>query len=237
MKLIDFHAHVIPWADHGSSSIETSLFQLQSAKYHGVERIIATPHFYPQYENVERFISRRNECFDRLKEYLSDDLPNVTLGAEVLICDNIESMPHLEKLCVEGTRILLLELPFTDFSSSFIYTVKTLIKNGYTIVLAHADRYNPENINKLVSAGAKIQLNVNSLSGLFIPHHLKEWIKGHKVVALGSDIHHADKTAYKKFTKAIKHIGDDMEFIISSSNELLDTNISIDSVLAKSAED
>ena len=224
MGFIDFHSHIIPWADHGSSSIDTSLFQLNSASEAGVTTIVATPHFYPQQENVARFIERRNSCFEILKEHLSDEHPKVLLGAEVLICDNIEQMPGLDSLCIEGTRIILLELPFTDFSDSYVYSVKMLLKQGYTVILAHADRYNPNNINRLVHAGAKIQLNADSLSKLFVQPHLKEWVERNEVVAIGSDIHGADKKAYNKFKKALKKLGDSADFVTSETNNLLNTN-------------
>ena len=221
MKLIDFHTHTIPWADHGSSSVETSLFQINSARQIGVETIVATPHFYPQYENVERFIERRNACFDRLKEQLTDEHPNIILGAEVLICDNIEAMPGLDLLCLGETRLILIELPFTDFSDAHVYSIKMLIKQGYTVILAHADRYDPDNIERLISAGAKIQLNADSLSKLFVQPHIKDWIERDKIIALGSDIHGEDPKAYKRFRKAMKRLGDRLDFVMSSSDELL----------------
>ena len=223
MKLIDFHTHTIPWADHGSSSVETSLFQINSAMQIGVETIVATPHFYPQYENVERFIERRNACFDRLKEQLTDEHPNIILGAEVLICDNIEAMPGLEQLCLGETRLILIELPFTDFSNDHVYSIKMLMKQGYTVVLAHADRYDPDNIERLIASGAKIQLNADSLSKLFVQPHIKDWIERDKVIAIGSDIHGEDPKAYKRFKKAMKRLGDRLDYVMSSSDELLTT--------------
>lgn len=223
MKLIDFHTHTIPWADHGSSSVETSLFQINSAKQIGIETIVATPHFYPQYENVERFIERRNSCFDRLNEQLTDEHPDIILGAEVLICDNIEAMPGLDQLCLGETRLLLIELPFTDFSDAHVYSIKMLIKQGYTVVLAHADRYDPDNIERLIAVGAKIQLNADSLSKLFVQPHIKDWIERDKVIAIGSDIHGEDPKAYKRFKKAMKRLGNSLDYVMSSSEELLAT--------------
>lgn len=223
MKLIDFHTHTIPWADHGSSSVETSLFQINSAKQIGIETIVATPHFYPQYENVERFIERRNSCFDRLNEQLTDEHPDIILGAEVLICDNIEAMPGLDQLCLGETRLLLIELPFTDFSDAHVYSIKMLIKQGYTVVLAHADRYDPDNIERLIAVGAKIQLNADSLSKLFVQPHIKDWIERDKVIAIGSDIHGEDQKAYKRFKKAMKRLGNSLDYVMSSSEELLAT--------------
>ena len=38
--LVDFHSHILPRADHGSDSIETSLCQLESAAKAGVDTTI-----------------------------------------------------------------------------------------------------------------------------------------------------------------------------------------------------
>ncbi|MEE3459824.1 MAG: CpsB/CapC family capsule biosynthesis tyrosine phosphatase, partial [Candidatus Faecousia sp.] len=42
--MIDFHAHILPGADHGSDGLETSLRQLALAEEAGVDTIVATPH-------------------------------------------------------------------------------------------------------------------------------------------------------------------------------------------------
>ena len=206
MSVVDFHSHILPYADHGSSSIDVSLAQLSLAAEHGVKRIILTPHYYPHRENPESFIARREKCYNKLLANLNEDLPDVRLGAEVLICDNIEEMPHLDDLCVRGTRILLLELPFTDFSDSYSDSVKYLIADGYDVVLAHADRYDPSNIDRLVAFGAKIQLNADSLSSLLVKKHIKRWINDGCVYAIGSDIHGEDEKAYKRFNKALARL-------------------------------
>ena len=206
MNVVDFHSHILPYADHGSSSVDVSLAQLSLAAEHGVKRIVLTPHYYPHRENPESFIARREKCYNKLLENLNDESPDVRLGAEVLICDNIEEMPHLEDLCIRGTRILLLELPFTDFSETYVDSVKYLIADGYDVVLAHADRYDPLNIDRLVSLGAKIQLNADSLSSLFVKKHIKRWIDNAYVYAIGSDIHGKDEKAYKRFEKALSRI-------------------------------
>ena len=207
MDFVDFHAHILPHVDHGSFSTQTTIAQLEFAINAGVKRIVATPHFYPHEENPEHFIERRNAYYKRLVERVPDNSPEIKLGAEVLICDNIEEMPMLEELCISGTKVLLLELPFTDFSDSYIRSVRALVNQGYTVILAHADRYDPKNIDCLLGAGAFIQLNANALSGLFIPKHIKAWLDGNKVYAIGSDIHGEDKNAYVRFSKAIKRLG------------------------------
>lgn len=225
MDLIDFHAHIIPRADHGSSSTDVSLAQLRYASKHGIDRVVATPHFYPQTENVESFLQRRNACVKRLYERIGSDLlPVIILGAEILICDNIEEMPLLNELCISDTNILLIELPFSDFSNSYICSVKELINKGYTVVLAHADRYNPRDIDKLITVGAYVQLNADSLCRFFIPKHIKAWISKECVFALGSDIHGPDNKAYKRFRRAIKKLGDTITPIKKHSDTIYNRN-------------
>ena len=203
VDVIDFHAHVLPCADHGSDSVETSLWQLDQARLNGVSRVIATPHFYPTSHSLDHFLERRNRAYKELLKKKSDDFPEIKLGAEVLACNGIENLDGLEQLCIEGTRCLLLELPFSDFSEDYPLCVTKLRSKGYEVVLAHAERYNPENVNAMVDAGALIQLNAEALCGLFINSSVKNWIQDGTVVALGSDIHMRDRTAYKKMRKAI----------------------------------
>ncbi len=206
MDIIDFHSHILPGADHGSRSLETSKKQLDLATKNGVCRIVATPHFYPERHHLEAFIERRDNAWSTLSSALTPESPKIAVGAEVLICDNIERLVGIEKLCIEGTRILLIELPFAFFKKEFRTSVFRLIKEGYTVVLAHADRYDPENIEMLLSAGAKIQLNASALSGISVKPHIKRWINDGYVVAIGSDIHSDDKRAYKSFVKAKKRL-------------------------------
>ena len=220
MDIVDFHSHIIPRADHGSSSVETTISQLKLAQKSSVTRIIATPHFYPSHENVDTFIERRDMCYSRLAERMTPTMPHVKLGAEVLICDNIEEMPMLDMLCIGDSKALLLELPFTDFSESYVRSVRALIMQGYTIILAHADRYDKENIDRLIAAGAVVQLNAHALSGLYIPMHIRKWLDAGKVYAIGSDIHGVDIRAYKRFSRAIKKLGDNASKIKEYSDAI-----------------
>jgi len=96
--IIDFHAHILPRADHGSDSLETTKKQLLYLKRCGVCTVVATPHFYPQRDNVDTFLKRREESWCRLKSEITEDMPRVLLGAEVLVCSGIDHMPGIERL-------------------------------------------------------------------------------------------------------------------------------------------
>ena len=204
--VLDFHAHVLPGVDHGSDSVETSLYQLSEAKKCGVKHIFATSHFYPSRHSVDSFISLRNEAFSRLSEKLEEGHPKLHLGAEVLLCDGIDTMPGLSKLLIEGTSTLLLELPSADFSKSYGDIVYSLVRGGVDVVLAHAERYREEHIDFLVQNGARLQINASSLCGWFIPASIRRWMLDGHVVAVGSDIHMRDSKAYKHFRTAEKRI-------------------------------
>ncbi len=220
MDIIDFHSHILPSADHGSPSVKVSIRQLTMAKECGVDKIVATPHFYPHKENPENFIARRDHCFKKLCESYGNTIPEIKIGAEVLICDNIEEIPHLNELCIGNSKTILLELPFVDFSSSYRDSVKNLVSDGYNVILAHADRYDPKNIEQLLEVGAKIQLNAQALCSLFLRRTYINWIDRDLVYALGSDIHGEDQTAYKSFIKAIKKLGKRADNIMEQTNIL-----------------
>lgn len=186
----DYHAHILPGCDHGSDSVGTSLGQLELAKSAGIETICATPHFYPNNESVKSFLERRARTFEELREAAADDDPVVLLGAEVLICDGMERLTDLTKLCLEGTNELLLEMPFYEWPSNIWDTVFELNDiDELQIVIAHADRYPVKDIEILIKEGIPLQLNAVSLMNVFKRGKYLSWIDGGYVSYLGSDIH------------------------------------------------
>ena len=198
----DFHSHILPGVDHGSDTLETSLKQIKLAVRYGVDRIIATSHFYPHSRSATSFIERREKAYCALKNALGDINVTLALGAEVLLCNSIENLPYINELCVIGTKTLLLELPFSDFQVSYCHSVYNLSSMGYTVVMAHAERYDKSWINETLAAGAKLQLNAETFSRFKIKRVLP-WLENGDAIAIGSDIHGADASAYKKFKKAV----------------------------------
>ena len=219
MDIVDFHAHILPGADHGSDSIETSLWQLSSAQRFGVKRIIATPHFYPHKHSVESFIERRNKAYNVLAPHLSGDV-EIRLGAEALICLGFENIPNLESLFIEGTRTLLIELPFGYFDDGFCRSVEHMRRQGIDVVLAHADRYSPNHVEKVIRAGARLQINAKSLLGIVKRRDVYSWLDSGKVAFLGSDIHGRDKKAYQLFAKSAYKIRNSIDIIRQSSDKV-----------------
>ena len=187
---LDYHAHVIPGCDHGSDGVETSRKQLAMAAAAGIRTVCATPHFYPHKESIPSFLQRRAESARLLRESLTAEAPQLRLGAEVLICDGMERLEGLSRLCREGTNELLLEMPFYAWQDSIWQTLGRLCRRrDIQIVIAHADRYPKENVERLIRGGVPLQLNAESLTKPLRRRQYLAWIENGNVKYLGSDIH------------------------------------------------
>lgn len=189
-RTLDFHAHILPGCDHGSDGLETSLRQIALAREAGIKTLCATPHFYPSRESVSSFLCRREETYALLRKHLSECDPHIELGAEVLICDGIERLDGLRGLCREGTGELLLEMPFYTWQEYLWDTIYALADvPDISLVIAHADRYPIENIERLIRNDINVQLNADCFRRTLKRKRYMDWIRRGAVKYLGSDIH------------------------------------------------
>lgn len=220
LDICDFHAHILPKADHGSSSLAVSLKQLAYAEKYGVQRIVATPHYYPHASTVESFIKKRDASFAQLAPQIPPSI-SIRLGAEVLLCDNLENLPDLELLCIGRSNIILLELPYSGMVNSHIYTIANIIEKGFKVVLAHAERYDTSIIDEIISLGVGVQINAYTFANKISKgSSLERWLSQKSVLSLGSDIHNIDKKAYSLFYKAIQKHAEAFSSIKQSSDIL-----------------
>ncbi len=220
--LIDFHAHILPGMDDGCDDTKMSIAQLKMAEKHRIDVIIATSHFYPHIESVEDFLRRRKDAWDSLVVARRDVSPVIRLGAEVLLCNNIDKMTGVEKLCVDNTNVLLIEMPFIrQWETNLIETVVRLQEeNGLEVILAHGERYPVKEMEKLLCRGFQIQLNVASAAHIFPSHFVNNCIKRNSIAAFGSDIH-GSHNSYKDFSWAMKKWGVQSKKIMEKTQKLL----------------
>ncbi|WP_249029429.1 tyrosine-protein phosphatase [Tannockella kyphosi] len=194
--MIDFHSHILPGIDDGSDSIETTIQMLKESKKQGVEYMIATPHYYPMNISLQDFISNRKKAKDKVDAIMDDSMPKLLLGAEVYYYYGISSLgTDIHSLCVEGTNVLLLELPMCSFTQEHISEVIKLQNQcGLTVVLAHIERYIGFSGNKdvfmyLKEQGILFQVNAT----FFMNHKTRRYalslLKQGYIDALGSDCH------------------------------------------------
>ena len=169
--MIDFHTHILPNVDDGSKGVEESTLMLTRLFEQGVNKVIATPHFYANDESVDEFLLRRNAAFEKLSKN-GCDVSKIILGAEVRYYDGISHLQDLKKLRIEGTRFLLLEMPFNKWTDYAINEVIDIANRGkISLVLAHIDRYLPiiskSVIAKLSANGVLFQANSSFFDSFF----------------------------------------------------------------------
>ena len=62
-RVIDFHSHVLPNIDDGSSSLSMSKEILEETRRQKVKKMVASPHFYPDRMALDVFLSKREKAF------------------------------------------------------------------------------------------------------------------------------------------------------------------------------
>ena len=141
--MTDIHTHIVPNVDDGARSTEESLALLNTLAAQGVCSCIATPHFYAdKCLNLEHHIERVEKAFRELKSQLTENMPQLYLGHEVLYFGGISSCEDMKKLTINNSKYLLLELPYSDFGGSIANEIIDVNLNlGLTPILAHIERY------------------------------------------------------------------------------------------------
>lgn len=218
----DFHSHILPGADHGSTGVEMSAKQLGIIASYGIKRVVATPHFYPMRDNVDLFLERRTDCARLLKGVMKAGHPDVMLGAEVLVCDGIDRMDGLHKLAIYGTNCILLEMPTTKWNDVTFETVQAISEMGLVPIMAHVDRYRAKYVEQLLRLDVKAQLNPGAFSGFLNKKHCKKWLEEGKVVAFGSDLHELDEKSYRAFAMLTRSLGKHTETVENAMIQLLE---------------
>lgn len=199
--MTDLHTHILPGMDDGARDVETSLELLRMEREQGVDRVVFTPHFYREKEDVSSFLSRRCEALSRLEAAAAQlparervALPRWELGAEVAWMPNLADREELKDLCLGQSNYFLLELPFTPWRDQMIGQLYELLGRGQFIpVIAHLDRYwdrqPKEQIEQLLHLGVPIQLSANILLKFFSRRKALQMIQQGQIFLLASDCH------------------------------------------------
>ena len=143
-KLIDFHTHVLPGIDDGSRDLTETGKLLFEESQQNVDCVVATPHFYADRFSVEKFLERRSQA---LQSVLADTeitqrRPSLCIGAEVYFFPGMGRAEKLRFLCIEGTDVILIEMPFVQWTDSVLREITDVIqKQKLRVVLAHVERY------------------------------------------------------------------------------------------------
>ena len=205
--IIDFHTHVLPGIDDGSPDIDMTEAMLREEKKQGVDRVVATPHFYADRDSMGRFIGKRNAACEkvlkRAEELETGVFPALSLGAEIYYFPGMGTADQLPMLAIDGGSTILLEMPFMQWTEAVFRDVQAIIeKQKLHIVLAHVERYiafqkDMRVWEKVMELPLIPQINTGSFmrhkSGLFRKDKRRSFamnfLKEHPGIILGSDCH------------------------------------------------
>ena len=192
-EIIDFHSHILPEIDDGSKSAEESLTMLRLEKQGGINKVILTPHFYPQRDNPEEFLKRREKAAQKLEAALSgiSDMPNqipkLIFGAVELI-----SKLTIDK---ERKKAILLEMPQIPWTDSMYREMEGIYKKrGLIPVIAHVDRYikafkSFADMKRLSEMPVLLQANADFFINPLTSKKAIKMLREEKIHLLGSDCH------------------------------------------------
>lgn len=215
--MIDWHSHILPGMDDGSKDVAESVSMLQMQASQGIGTVIATPHFYANDETVAAFADRRRKAYEALREQLPENAPRILLGAEVRYYQGISRMEDLNDLRIEGSKLLLLEMPMAVWTESVIRELIELSgKRSVQIVLAHIERYlrlQKQSVwDRLVESGILMQVNGSFFTTLASKRKAISLLEEGMVQFLGSDCHNLTTRSPqlgKAFEVIRKKFGDD----------------------------
>ncbi len=211
--IVDFHSHILPNVDDGADSLETSLKMLELSRSQGVDIMVSTSHYYNFQETVPSFLKRRDEAVERLCTHIAEhdlDMPEIVTAAEVRLYPEMHMEEQLDPLCIDGTKNILVEMPYGKWSPWMLNEVYALISKGYRPIMAHVERYlgvvkEREILDGLLSLDVYVQCNADSFSERKMRNFIKKLVKMNRLTVIGSDFHNLD-SRISHFDDAIAYI-------------------------------
>ena len=144
-RVVDFHTHILPCMDDGSTDAATSLKMLRAEVMHGVGTVVLTPHFYPDKERPEDFLKRREASLVLLEKAMEEgeeSFPKLLVGAEVRYFEGMSDCEYLSKLAISQTNLIMIEMPFVKWNKRMLSELSEINeKQGLIPIIAHIDRY------------------------------------------------------------------------------------------------
>ena len=174
-EYVDIHTHVVPGVDDGARDERESRQLLEGARETGTRMLVATPHIYPGTDaspSVEEVLDAR----DAWLESANREFSGLSLfpGAEIHCSHGLREalQSHGSRLTLNESDYFLLEFPFDMLFPGIDELLFDLQRDGWIPVIAHPERNeviqrHPENLFRMVRAGALAQVNAGSLEGRF----------------------------------------------------------------------
>ena len=212
-SIADIHTHILPRFDDGSESSAMSFEMLRKICAQGIASVVLTPHFYATRDEADLFVERRDgtaahlvaklaEYVDgaRAKANMDTTLPSIYLGAEVAFFNGMSLCSELDMMCIRGTKYLLVEMPFDNWTSAMVQELKMIIKNrGIIPIIAHIERYfslfKTSMLDGMIEEGVMIQSNADAFVKFVTCRRALQMLESGRIHLIGSDCHNINKRA------------------------------------------
>jgi len=215
--MIDLHCHILPGLDDGAQNLEEAVEMAGIAERDGIEKIVATPHFFRNnfvhedsgiIEERCRELSRALEAKNIKVEILG--------GAEVHISHNLidEIRKNRSYLVLNRSSYMFVEFPSDHVFSGVKELFFELMSEGIMPIIAHPERNsvfarNPSFLYELVQMGALTQANSGSFSGIYgreAEEAVFSFLELNLIHFIGSDGHNARSLA-PRLSEAVERAG------------------------------
>ena len=213
--MIDIHTHLIPGIDDGCGSLEEAKKVCWLMKSQGVDRIIATPHFYADSTDPKEFLLKRNKAFKSMGDLVSKY--NIRKGAEVRYFTGIGRADDIELLKIDRSDFMMLELADKRINEIVIDDLMELRSRNIRPIIAHLNRYSEFNNDRFIEFcnmnSILIQLNTECLFSFFQRRRALELIRTGAVQFIATDCHDAERrrpNLKEAFDVIRAHLGDDV---------------------------
>jgi len=199
---VDVHSHLLPALDEGSKNLNESLELIISLKNLGFQKLIMTPHIMAEY--YPNSVLKIQGRLLILKQYLIENNIDIEIEAaaeyylDAFFMKELISKNDLLTFDSEvGQKHLLFETEHLHEPKHLFETIKRIFRKGYIPVLAHPERYNYLQRNRILvhqlfETGLLFQVNINSFSGYYNneSRELAEYLSVAQMISfLGTDCH------------------------------------------------
>ena len=172
--MIDVHSHILPGIDDGPDTLEETINMLSIASEERIKVVAATHHFLDDKMSVDSYLKLWKKRMQQVKLTLEKANIDISIvrGAEVMISPSLPMLEGIERLCINGSRYMLIELPMLNIPLYVEEVIYILRLKGIISIIAHPERNkriveDPNLLYPLVELGALCQVNTGSITGLY----------------------------------------------------------------------
>lgn len=198
--MYDLHAHILPGVDDGAVTPEDTLAMSRIAAETGTKVVLATPHRKDVTE--ESSVAYLRALIVDMNAQNRDHGVNLSLvlGMENHLDTDLPAEIEAGRaLTMNGTRYILIEMPFfgrPDFIEDTLAEVQAM---GLTPVLAHPERieafqHDPDMLRRFIEKGMLSQITSGSVIGYWgeeVRDFTRSLLENSMAHMMASDTHHA----------------------------------------------